>query len=125
MIKLKVGLKQKKIQPLNINYRYELRKLCDDILVNEETKNNTKVKSKDILSISNLLCSNYEISGKKIVFKDNVEWYIKSKSYDVILQLVQGLFDAGSIRIGKAEFEIYSIEAKPINDLQLEYTEVS
>jgi len=123
MIKLKVGLKQTNVEPMNRNYMYQLKMLCDDLICNKEYKMDQRVsqqelsikdKNREDVTISSLVCSDYEIKGRKIIFNDVVNFYIKSRSYDIILGIVQGLFKPDFICIGKTEFEVFSVEATEI-----------
>jgi CRISPR/Cas system endoribonuclease Cas6 (RAMP superfamily) len=99
---LEIGLKPRNYLPLPINYRGYLENILylfsnnrDDIL--------------DQLFYSDFICSNYEINGSHITFKDKIKWVLTSQNYDIISNLVQRFFNKHIIKMGKCEFEVIFI----------------
>lgn len=111
MIRLKVGLKPTKNAPVSLNYKYSLGVICNRFLEKKRKSNENNTKEKlDVVNYSQLFCTKYNIKGDKIVFYDQVSWYVTSPSYETILTIAQKLFDENFLVIGKEEFEIVGLE---------------
>lgn len=125
MIRLKLMLKPKKHVPISVNYKYYLAAYCNklisscvediDSILNKYTAADSSKKN-EVLSFTQFFCTDYEIKDKKIIFKDAVNWYITSPVYELILHIVQELFNSNIIKIANEEFEIISYEAAEIED---------
>jgi CRISPR/Cas system endoribonuclease Cas6 (RAMP superfamily) len=134
MISLKVSLVPKGKYHLKDNYEQELRKLCHhfisqnsfDYIIgsnNEKRKSQMNLMEKDI-KISRLMCPNSEKSSNYISFHDEVNLFIGSHSYDLIMQLVQGLYKARIIQINNDKFDVHGLEVYK-NFQADEFSEVS
>jgi CRISPR-associated endoribonuclease Cas6 len=120
VIRLKISLKPKKNCALSLNYKYYLAAVCKNVLNTSSENFDDKLKKynesqinkkSELLTYTGFFCSQHEIKGTRIIFRDIISWYISSPLYELILHLVQEFFSAGSIKIGKEEFEIVGIEA--------------
>ena len=118
MFRLKVTLKPKKKAAINTNYRSRLNNICRELirfnrrryLYLSEERNN-----RDQLYFSPLFCRNYEVVEGKIIFKDDINWYISCPSYSTILDLIQGFHCKGAIRLERTELEVISLELNNVN----------
>jgi CRISPR/Cas system endoribonuclease Cas6 (RAMP superfamily) len=118
MISLKMSLMPKGKYLLKDNNDHELRKLCHylisqnrfDYILNYTYGKKQNYSLETDLKFSNLTCSSSEKNGNYITSNGEVNWIISSHSYNLILQLVQGLYKEESITINNAEFEVKSIE---------------
>lgn len=134
MISLKVLLAPMGKYLVKDNYEQELRDLCHhfisqnkfDYIIGsaEEQRRKYKFSMETDVMLSPLLCTNSEKTGNHIIFNDEVKWYISSHSYELILQLVQGLFKEKKLSINNAKFEIQSLEVFETLDVS-EFSEVS
>lgn len=117
MFRLKVTLKPKKKAAINTNYRSRLNNICRELIrFNRKryvylTEDRGK---RDQLYFSPLFCKNYEVVEGKIVFKDDINWYITCPSYSTVLDLIQGFYCKGSIKLEKTELEVISLELNNI-----------
>lgn len=120
MLRLKVTLKSKKKVVINTNYRSRLNMLCKELIKFNRERYVYKVSEKkesEQLYFSPLFCKKYEVSGGKIIFKEDINWYITCSSYDTILDLIQGFYCKNIIKLGKAELEVVSMELSNVEKI--------
>jgi CRISPR/Cas system endoribonuclease Cas6 (RAMP superfamily) len=125
VIRLKLKLNPKNNAPISLNYKYYLAAICNELInscsqdiCEKLAKNSIDFYSekRELLTFTQFYCSDYEIKDSKIVFKGTISWYISSPEYELILHIVQKLFNLNLLKVGNEEFEILSFEAKEIED---------
>ena len=118
MFRLKVTLTPKKKAAINTNYRSRLNNICRELIRFNRRRYlhfNEEKNKRDQLYFSPLFCRNYEVIDGKIIFKDDINWYISCPSYSTVLDLIQGFHCKGIIKLERTELEVVSLELNSIN----------